>query len=354
MRRNHASAIALLTAACLLAAALRSAHARSAAQESDGATLMKELSSDFTALEKAIHERTDEGIATPLAALRDAYPRMRTIKPGVHGDAEEELARHVERFGEILSEIGDVAATHGASGAEQPLDELRATCVSCHLKFRSGNEERGNFPARDNTITGAISLTDADGIVRADRSWVLVFIESVHAGQEPGARTWQRGPVKLSQKLRQFQPRVLPVVVGTTVEFPNDDTIFHNVFSLSKTKPFDLGTYEPGRTATVSMDRTGLVKVYCNIHPDMNASIVVLANPWFALTDRDGRFVICNVPAGEYSLRAWNDLGAETSQKLTLASGADGLFTVPALALKESLRVVRHTNKFGRAYSDKY
>src|SRR5262249_29575176 len=160
-----------------------------------------------------------------------------------------------------------------------------------------GNEERGNFPARDNTVVGTVALRDAGGAIRADRSWVLVFLESA---KDPPAYEWRRGAARRSQKLRPFQPRVLPVVVGTPVEFPNEDTIFHNVFSLSKTKPFDLGTYEPGHTASVSMDRTGLVKVYCNIHPDMSASIVVLANPWFALTDRGGRFVICNAPAGEY------------------------------------------------------
>jgi hypothetical protein len=112
--------------------------------------------------------------------------------------------------------------------------------------------------------------------------------------------------------------------------------------------------YEPGHTASVALDRTGLVKVYCNVHPDMNASIVVLANPWFALTDRDGRFVICNVPAGEYTLRAWNDLGASASENLSLGSAAAGPIAVATLALKETLRVVRHNNKFGKAYPDKY
>jgi len=313
--------------------------------------LMKDLSDGFTALEKEIGAGDTEAVARELTVMRAAYPRMKTLGTAVHPDLEEEFGRHVRRFGELLEEVGELAAESRLIGAEQAFDELRATCVSCHLKFRSDNEERGIFPARENTLVGTISLRDADGAIREDRSAVLVFLEPTGA---TSSRAWQRGAVRLSQKSRQFRPRVLPVVVGTTVEFPNDDTIFHNVFSLSKTKPFDLGTYEPGHTASVSMDRTGLVKVYCNIHPDMNASIVVLANPWFALTDRDGRFVICNAPSGEYSLRAWNDLGAEASRSLSLGTAAGEPISVPELELKESLRVVRHNDKFGKPYSDKY
>ncbi len=352
MDTKRASIAAVLVAGACLLATLRSADARAPSeQQRDSEMLMKELSSDFNALEKAIRAKNTEDISSTLAGFRTVAPRMRTLEPAAHAELRDEFDRQVERFGALLDEIGALSAKSESIGAVHAFDELRATCVSCHVKFRSGNEERGDFPARANTVTGTISLRDADGEAREDRSWVLVFLDSIG---RPSAPEWRRGPARLSQKLRQFQPRVLPVVVGTTIEFPNDDSVFHNVFSLSKAKPFDLGLYEPGRTASVSMDHTGLVKVYCNIHPDMNASIVVLANPWFALTDREGRFVICNVPAGEYTLRAWNDLGAEASQKLALGAGGDGPVVVPPLPLKESLRVVRHNDKFGRPYSDKY
>jgi plastocyanin/cytochrome c556 len=352
MQPTHRWGFSLLAAAACCLLTWHSVQARAGQPQEGGATaLMKELSSDFAVLEKEIQARNTAGVASALDTFRAAYPRVRTLQPALHRDLADEFGRHVERFGELLDEIGELASQSRPLGAEQAFDELRATCVSCHMKFRPDNEVRGDFPARESTITGAISLSDSDGAVRTDRSWVLVFLESTEAAP-PYA--WQRGTKKLSQKLRQFQPRVLPVVVGTTVEFPNDDTIFHNVFSLSKTKPFDLGLYEPGHTASVALDRTGLVKVYCNVHPDMNASIVVLANPWFALTDRDGRFVICNVPAGEYTLRAWNDLGASASENLSLGSAAAGPLAVATLALKETLRVVRHNNKFGKAYPDKY
>jgi hypothetical protein len=141
------------------------------------------------------------------------------------------------------------------------------------------------------------------------------------------------------------------VLVGARVEFPNDDTIFHNVFSLSKVAPFDLGVYEPGETASVRTERTGLVRVYCNIHPEMAASIVVLDNPWFALTDPAGRFAVCGVPDGEYLLRAWNDMGAEASQRVQLVGGQ--VFET-RLALQETRRGLSHANKFGKPYSEKY
>src|SRR5262249_17268743 len=150
---------------------------------------------------------------------------------------------------------------------------------------------------------------------------------------------------------REFHPRVLPVTVGTRVEFPNDDTIFHNVFSLSKAAPFDLGVYEPGHSASVLMERTGLVKVYCNIHPEMAASIVVLANPWYALTDRSGRFVVCGVPDGDYALRAWNDMGGESRQDISVSGGR--VFETN-IELAETSRSFSHNNKYGKPYTGKY
>jgi plastocyanin/cytochrome c556 len=350
-KASTAGAIFLAGGAVLLGVSHSPSAAAGSRQEADSAAVMKDLSSGFTGLEKALREGDGEAISKGIAVLHDAYPCLKTLKLADAPELPEEFHRHVVRFGELLDEIGQLAQESRGAGAEQAFDELRATCVSCHLKFRSRNEERGPFPARDNTVLGTVSLHDADGEFREDQSSVLVFLEPI---TPTSSYTWHRGSVRLSQKSRQFLPRVLPIVVGTTVEFPNDDTIFHNVFSLSKTKPFDLGIYKPGQTASVSMDQTGLVKVYCNIHPDMSASIVVLATPWFALTDRAGRFVVCNAPAGDYLLRAWNDLGAETSQSLTLGTGSDGPVSLPPLDLKESLRVVRHNNKFGNPYPEKY
>lgn len=99
------------------------------------------------------------------------------------------------------------------------------------------------------------------------------------------------------------------------------------------------------------MEHSGLVKVYCNIHPEMSASIVVLENPWFALCDPDGRFVICDVPDGAYRLRGWNDRGADASQELSISGNR---LHATEIELHETHRSRPHTNKYGKPYSGKY
>jgi len=105
-----------------------------------------------------------------------------------------------------------------------------------------------------------------------------------------------------------FTPHVLPIVVGTTVEWPNNDDIYHNVFSMSDPKPFDLGLYkhgEPGKRVT--FDKPGRVDVFCSIHANMHCIILVLENPYFAATDGSGHYAITNVPPGTYRLKAWHE-----------------------------------------------
>lgn len=106
-----------------------------------------------------------------------------------------------------------------------------------------------------------------------------------------------------------FDPHVLPVAVGTTVEWPNEDDIFHNVFSFSDAKEFDLGLYRDERrdAPAVTFDKPGRIDVFCSIHKNMHCIILVLENPYFARADDDGRFAITNVPAGTYRLKAWHE-----------------------------------------------
>ncbi len=111
----------------------------------------------------------------------------------------------------------------------------------------------------------------------------------------------------LDQRNETFVPHVLPVAVGTTVDFPNHDDLYHNVFSLSKARRFDLGRYPKGETESVRFDRAGVVRVFCEIHSHMNAFIVVLPHSFFAVTDEDGRYSIDAVPAGTYDVVWWRD-----------------------------------------------
>ncbi len=343
-RRSWIAVVAALCFAISLGA--------SAAQDGDraprtGVSLMNDVSQHFQSLETRLATGDLAGasrIATELGELRDHLARTR---PQVNATLVDEFERHVTRFGDIVGETARLASGGRLGDAAAAFEDLRAACVTCHVRFRSNNAERGLYPARLNTIAGTVVLRDADDRPRSDRSWVLAFLESQDA--QPPSRV--RSNPRITQSGRRFHPRVLPVVAGTTVEFPNDDTIFHNVFSLSKVAPFDLGVYEPGQSASVRMERTGLVKVYCNIHPEMAASIVVLANSWYALTDASGQFVICGVPDGEYVLRAWNDMGAESRQAIRV--GGDTLHAAH-VELRETRRAVTHTNKYGKPYSDKY
>ena len=116
---------------------------------------------------------------------------------------------------------------------------------------------------------------------------------------------------RMDQRNRTFIPHVMAVQLGTRVDFPNNDTVFHNVFSFREGKRFDLGLYPVGTTRPVYFDRPGLVRIFCNIHSNMSAFIWVLENPYFAVTDQSGRFRITNVPAGERVVRVWHErLGA--------------------------------------------
>ena len=110
--------------------------------------------------------------------------------------------------------------------------------------------------------------------------------------------------VQMLQKDRHFQPHVLAVPVGSTVDFPNLDPIFHNAFSNFSGQPFDTGLYTPGTIRTPGLSRSpGIVRVFCNIHPTMSAIIAVLPTPWYVVTGPTGQFTIPNVPPGEYQLQ---------------------------------------------------
>ena len=128
--------------------------------------------------------------------------------------------------------------------------------------------------------------------------------------------------VKTTQKNANFDPHVLPIMVGTTVRWPNEDAIFHNVFSMSDVKEFDLGYYKQEAVPEVTFSRVGRVDVFCAIHSRMHCIILVLPNPLFALADDRGRFVIPDVPPGTYRLKAWQErLPSQTKEVVVPAEG---------------------------------
>ena len=127
---------------------------------------------------------------------------------------------------------------------------------------------------------------------------------------------------ELIQQHFQFRPAVLPVRKGTTIEFPNRDDSYHSVFSYSKPKRFDLGRYRKDeKPAAVGFDQAGVVKLYCEIHEHMRATILVLDTPYFARTDTNGVFRLENLPAGKFVLKAWIDDKTEREQPVSLTAG---------------------------------
>jgi len=151
-----------------------------------------------------------------------------------------------------------------------------------------------------------------------DRRRAVVYLED---GRRSAFEELPAGRARMDQRGEQFVPRVLAVTVGTIVDFPNTDTIFHNVFSLARIKTFDLGRYPPRRTGSVTFDRQGIVPVFCDIHSNMSAYILVFNHPFFALTEPDGRYSIPGVPAGAYTLSVWSELGTVEPRRIVVTEG---------------------------------
>lgn len=128
---------------------------------------------------------------------------------------------------------------------------------------------------------------------------------------------------RIAQRGASFSPHVLPVMVGTTVEWPNDDNIYHNVFSMSDAKQFDLGLYKGNPPdKRVTFDKAGRVDVFCSIHENMHCVVLVLQNPYFTATDENGNYKIPDVPAGTYTLKAWHErLPADEKQVVVPTNG---------------------------------
>jgi plastocyanin len=127
---------------------------------------------------------------------------------------------------------------------------------------------------------------------------------------------------RVTQKGAMFSPRILPIVVGTTVEWPNNDEIFHNVFSISDAKQFDLGLYKDPEIKQVVFDKPGRVDVFCSIHTSMNCIVLVLETSHFSATDEKGRYTIGNVPPGTWKVKAWHErLPSQTSEIVVPESG---------------------------------
>ncbi|MFM2294141.1 MAG: hypothetical protein RLZZ350_554 [Verrucomicrobiota bacterium] len=189
-------------------------------------------------------------------------------------------------------------AVHGGSiigtvEAEGKTDAA-ATVKAAGGAYDKGDERKLNYAPRVNYSELRDFVVYIEGGItnKFDAPFKPVMIETRHVTQQ-GAL---------------FSPHVLPVLVGTKVEWPNNDTVYHNVFSMSEAATFDLGLYKHGdKPQSVTFDKPGRVDVFCSIHANMNCIILALDNPYFAPTDGRNHYLIANVPAGTYKLKAWHE-----------------------------------------------
>ena len=180
------------------------------------------------------------------------------------------------------------------------------------------------------SVTAAVSVYQRGTVVKlgkdadenpiaSEQRRVVVYLE----GAGPAAGDSAIPSPQVEQLDRRFMPDLVVVPVGSTVSFPNMDPIFHNVYSLSKPKSFDLGSYDKGETRKVLFPKPGIVDVYCHLHPNMAATVVVTPNRWYARPDRAGHYRIPDVPSGKYTVVAWHKSAGFYRKSIVVEEGHD-------------------------------
>ena len=205
----------------------------------------------------------------------------------------------------------------------------------------------GTVAAQDVIVRGKVTVVHRSNH-KAGNGDVVVWItpsRPVDSANAPGV-------VRLIQKDKRFSPHVVAVRVGTEIEFPNQDPFFHDVFSIYRGKPFDLGLYESGTARRVRFSQPGVSYIFCNIHPDMSAAVVALSTPYYAVTSSDGSFQINHVPAGRYKMEFWYE-SASDAELASLVRDLDIVSdtTLVAVTLHSSDLPPQHLDKYGQEYS---
>jgi plastocyanin len=194
------------------------------------------------------------------------------------------------------------------------------------------------------TVSGKVSFITKRGqnpVVNETLVWL-----------EPAGKPIHKPPQTFQMMTRgkTLVPHVLAIPVGSTVEFPNDDPISHNLFSLSTGNTFDLGLYRRGAGKSHKFDTPGVVNVYCNVHPNMSAVIHVMATPYYTFADAAGNYALTDIPPGKYRLVAWNEQGGQTTSDIEVSSA--GAVSGPLAVTLDSrnYRMTTHMDKNGKPY----
>lgn len=238
-----------------------------------------------------------------------------------------------------LASSHPVPATSGAAASAAPGHEGTSHLAVAFLpRSWTGGDARALVPQRGHgTITGTITGTaevreepprraprrypvrGGGGPKKVQEIPPVVFVK----GSLPGGATAQVGALSMMQRDTTFTPAILVVPVGTSVEFPNGDDFFHNVFSYSDTERFDLGRYPRGQSKTVTFDEPGVVKIYCEVHDSMRAVVIVNANGFYSVVEEDGSFAIEGVPAGRHTVVLWDVDQGETEVEVEVPDGGE-------------------------------
>jgi plastocyanin len=191
------------------------------------------------------------------------------------------------------------------------------------------------------TVAGKVEVLDKGGRAR-DASETVVYVDGIKGKHRPGRAT-------IVMKGKEFRPHSLAILAGASVEFPNEDPILHNAFSVSGENRFDLELYKRPKSRSWTFHHPGIVRIYCNIHPQMSAVVLVRDNPFFTKANPDGSFVIEGVPGGRVALKAWHERGGEASLDITVP--AEGRVEAQLVLDASSFKRVQHRNKYGKEYS---
>lgn len=195
------------------------------------------------------------------------------------------------------------------------------------------------------TVTGRITIAERDNRSAQDLDQAVVWLTGGHA---PAA---QPVSAEMATENKQFVPRLLVLPAGSTLSFPNHDPFNHNVFSLSPETPFDLGLYGRGGAKSVVFETPGIIRVFCNVHAQMRAIVVVRETGLVTQPGADGSFTLNEVPPGEYQLHVWHERAQEVSQPVRVTAVA-----APPLVISldaRGYRFVQHKDKNGKSYGDR-